>query len=268
MTSTAAGAPVLSVENVTLRFGGLCALSDLSLTLGPGELAGVIGPNGAGKTSLFNVLTGVYRPGGGELRALGRSLDGLKPFEVANLGLIRTFQNIRLFKELSVVDNVRMALHSRQAPDLASILAARPSALRAESAILDEAMHLLARMGLERRAYDRAAGLPYGEQKRLEIARALAAAPKILLLDEPAAGMNPSESAWLKEAIRALRRDFQLSILLIEHDMSVVMDLCERLIVLDHGQKIAEGLPGDVRRDPRVLEAYLGTRSSAREGSG
>jgi branched-chain amino acid transport system ATP-binding protein len=254
----------LSVENVTLSFGGLTALSDLSLTLGQGELAGVIGPNGAGKTSLFNVLTGVYRPNHGRLRALGRSLDGLKPFEIATLGVVRTFQNIRLFKELTVLDNVRVALHAAQAPSLAASLAARSSAKKIEDAIRTQALHLLSRLDLGSRASERAGGLPYGEQKRLEIARALAAGPKILLLDEPAAGMNPSESAWLKEALRSLRTEFHLSILLIEHDMSVVMDLCERLIVLDHGQKIAEGIPSDVRKDARVLEAYWGTKKDAR----
>jgi ABC-type branched-subunit amino acid transport system ATPase component len=259
---------VLSVENLSLRFGGLTALSDLSLTLGAGELAGVIGPNGAGKTSLFNVLTGVYPPSSGRLRAFGRSLDGLKPFEIAALGVVRTFQNIRLFKELTVLDNVRAALHAAQAPSLAATLAARPSAKAAEEAIRARALSLLSRLGLEGRAEERAGGLPYGEQKRLEIARALAANPKVLLLDEPAAGMNASESGWLKEAIRSLRSEFQLSILLIEHDMSVVMDLCERLVVLDHGQKIAEGRPEEVRKDARVLEAYLGTKKSAlRQGA-
>jgi len=256
--------PVLSVENVTLRFGGLTALSDLSLTLAAGELAGVIGPNGAGKTSLFNVLTGVYRPTEGSVRAFGRPLDGLKPFEVASLGVVRTFQNIRLFKELSVLDNVRLALHARQGPSVASTLVARPQAARDEEAIRGQALHLLGRMDLAGKAAERAGGLPYGEQKRLEIARALAAEPRVLLLDEPAAGMNPSESAWLKEAIRSLRDEFSLSVLLIEHDMSVVMDLCGRLVVMDHGQKIAEGSPDQVRADPRVLEAYLGTKKSAR----
>lgn len=258
---------ILSVENVTLRFGGLTALSDLSLTLGRGELAGVIGPNGAGKTSLFNVLTGVYPVDNGELRAFGRSLAGLKPFEIARLGVVRTFQNIRLFKELTVLDNVRVALHARQAPSLAATLLDRPSAQKSEDRMRAQALHLLSRLDLSARALERAGGLPYGEQKRLEIARALAAEPRVLLLDEPAAGMNPSESAWLKDTIRALRGEFGLSILLIEHDMSVVMDLCERLIVLDHGQKIAEGAPEVVRKDPRVLEAYLGTKKNEKKAA-
>jgi branched-chain amino acid transport system ATP-binding protein len=196
--------PVLSVENVTLRFGGLAALSDLSLELRKGELCGVIGPNGAGKTSLFNVLTGVYRATSGSLRALDRDISGLKPWQIAELGVVRSFQNIRLFKELDVLDNVRLALHPRQAPGLLHSLLARPSALAVESSIRSQALHLCERLELTDVLHERAGSLPYGQQKKLEIARALAANPKVLLLDEPAAGMNPAESAWLTAAFRRI----------------------------------------------------------------
>lgn len=251
---------VLSVENVSLRFGGISCVNDVSLSLGKGELAGLIGPNGAGKTSVFNILSGIYQPNAGRVEALGRPLNGLKPHEITSLGLTRTFQNIRLFKSLSVKDNIKVAFHHEQPYGLISSLLRRKDAVAAEERFEARALRLMQLLNLENRASDQAGSLPYGEQKKLEIARAAATGARILLLDEPAAGMNPGESAWLMQAIKSIQKEFDLSVLLIEHDMKVVMGICERIHVLDHGVKIAEGTPDEIRGNDRVIEAYLGSR--------
>jgi branched-chain amino acid transport system ATP-binding protein len=252
--------PVLSIDKISLSFGGLAALNEVSLTLAQGELAGLIGPNGAGKTTIFNILSGVYQPDQGRVDAFGQSLLGLKPHQISNRGVTRTFQNIRLFKALSVIDNIKVAFHHENHYGFLSALFQSKRCLDAELRFDERAKTLMSLLELEARALDQAGSLPYGEQKKLEIARAVASGARILLLDEPAAGMNPGESAWLMEAIKRIQHEFKLSILLIEHDMRVVMGISDRIHVLDHGVKIAEGTPKEIRNNEKVVEAYLGSK--------
>jgi branched-chain amino acid transport system ATP-binding protein len=250
--------PILDARNVTIRFGGLTAVSNFNLRVGPYELVGLIGPNGAGKTTLFNMLTGVYQPTEGEIFISGTSTRKLKPYQITAHGVARTFQNIRLFKELTVLDNVRIGGHIHYKYSGASAVLHTNRFLAAEQVAEDEAIKLLEIFGLKRRAYDYAKNLPYGDQRRLEIARALSARPKLLLLDEPAAGLNDRETHDLMSKIHEIRDRFHLAILLIEHNMELVMGICERIVVLNFGKTIAEGAPQEVRANKQVIEAYLG----------
>ncbi len=254
---------LLTLDRCTMQFGGLKAVSDLQLAIEPGELVGLIGPNGAGKTTVFNLITGVYTPTQGRVVLAGRTISGLKPSRIAAAGITRTFQNIRLFQRLTCRDNVCIASHQHAGSSLWDAVFQTGRHAADEAAMTQRADELLGVMGLTAWADTLAGELPYGQQRRLEIARALAGRPKLLLLDEPAAGLNPQESEELMHLIEGIRRDFGVTILLIEHDMKVVMGICRRIAVLDYGVKIAEGTPEAIRRNARVIEAYLGEEAHA-----
>jgi len=249
----------LEVRGLTMEFGGVRALSRVDLDVARGDLVALIGPNGAGKTTVFNVLTGIYRPTGGDIRLDGHSLVGLRPCRITRRGVARTFQNIRLFANLSAFDNVRIALHAHvRYGTLESFTHLTPRFAREEARMAEEAEALLDTVGLSAQRDLVARNLPYGQQRRLEIARALATRPHLLLLDEPVAGMNPRETMVLVELLRELRERFALTLLVIEHDMRFVMNLSERIYVLEYGEVIAEGPPDAIRRNPKVIEAYMG----------
>lgn len=249
---------LLKATNLSKVFGGLKAVSNFDVVIEKGELVGLIGPNGAGKTTAFNLLTGVYEPTTGEIELDGQSVVGLKPYQITQKGLARTFQNIRLFSELTVLDNVKIAYHFHVKYGILESVLRMGRYHKEEAEIEKKAIELLKIFQLDEKKDEIAKNLPYGEQRRLEIARALAAQPKLLLLDEPAAGMNPQETQQLMGMIKWIRTEFDLTILLIEHDMNLVMNVCERIYVLEYGSIIAQGIPEEIKNNPRVIEAYLG----------
>lgn len=253
---------ILDVKNLTKNFGGLCAVSNVSMTINEGELIGLIGPNGAGKTTLFNLLTGVYEPSSGLIELMDQDksiqIGGLKPYKITNLGVARTFQNIRLFKSMTVLENVKVAMHKNIRYGTLAAILRLPTYYKEEKLVEEKAEEFLKEVGLYSLRNELATNLPYGKQRRLEIARALAIQPKILYLDEPAAGMNPQETKELTELIDHIREKYKLTVILIEHDMSLVMKICERIYVLNYGKMIANGTPEEIKQNEFVVKAYLG----------
>jgi branched-chain amino acid transport system ATP-binding protein len=258
MSATPSNEIILEAKSITMQFGGLKAVDSFSVQLRKGELAGLIGPNGAGKTTAFNVLTGVYKPTAGSVHLCGQDTEPMKPFQISHLGMSRTFQNIRLFKELDVLDNVLIAARQHAKHTMIDVVLRTPKHYAEEARLRAQALSLLSIFSLDKKAYAQSGSLPYGEQRKLEIVRALATEPKVLLLDEPAAGMNHRETESLMDTIAKIRKDFGLTVLLIEHDMKLVMGICERILVLDHGVTIAQGSPEHIKKDPKVIAAYLG----------